>query len=76
MYEPRICVIAQFSREYGRLFGAPPLQDITNLRQVADSEEGIGQAVAARNQAHVQAIPLNGDRETCGPVNISNIALS
>ncbi len=26
---------SQFSREYSRLFGAPPLQDITSLRQVA-----------------------------------------
>jgi len=26
---------SQFSREYARLFGAPPLRDITNLRQVA-----------------------------------------
>jgi len=26
---------SQFSREYNRLFGAPPLRDITNLRQVA-----------------------------------------
>lgn len=25
----------QFSREYNRLFGAPPLRDITNLRQMA-----------------------------------------
>jgi AraC-like DNA-binding protein len=25
---------SQFSREYGRLFGAPPLRDITNLRQM------------------------------------------
>jgi AraC-like DNA-binding protein len=25
---------SQFSREYGRLFGAPPLRDITNLRQI------------------------------------------
>ena len=25
---------SQFSREYNRLFGAPPLRDITNLRQV------------------------------------------
>ena len=24
---------SQFSREYNRLFGAPPLRDITNLRQ-------------------------------------------
>jgi len=29
---------SQFSREYGRLFGAPPLRDITNLRQMANSE--------------------------------------
>jgi AraC-like DNA-binding protein len=26
---------SQFSREYARLFGAPPLRDITNLRQMA-----------------------------------------
>jgi AraC-like DNA-binding protein len=26
---------SQFSREYGRLFGAPPSRDITNLRQMA-----------------------------------------
>ena len=26
---------SQFSREYSRLFGAPPLRDITNLRQMA-----------------------------------------
>jgi AraC-like DNA-binding protein len=29
---------SQFSREYGRLFGAPPLRDITSLRQVASIE--------------------------------------
>jgi AraC-like DNA-binding protein len=29
---------SQFSREYRRLFGAPPLRDITNLRQVAVNE--------------------------------------
>jgi AraC-like DNA-binding protein len=29
---------SQFSREYGRLFGAPPLRDITSLRQLAPSE--------------------------------------
>jgi AraC-like DNA-binding protein len=29
---------SQFSREYGRLFGAPPLRDITNLRQIATLE--------------------------------------
>ena len=28
---------SQFSREYGRLFGAPPLRDITKLRQMAIS---------------------------------------
>lgn len=26
---------SQFSREYSRIFGAPPLKDITNLRQMA-----------------------------------------
>ena len=26
---------SQFTREYGRLFGMPPLRDITNLRQVS-----------------------------------------
>jgi AraC-like DNA-binding protein len=29
---------SQFSREYSRLFGAPPLRDITNLRQMAAVE--------------------------------------
>jgi AraC-like DNA-binding protein len=29
---------SQFSREYSRLFGAPPLQDITNLRQTTVNE--------------------------------------
>jgi AraC-like DNA-binding protein len=29
---------SQFSREYSRLFGAPPLRDIANLRQVAAVE--------------------------------------
>ncbi len=29
---------SQFSREYSRLFGAPPLRDITNLRQMATEE--------------------------------------
>jgi AraC-like DNA-binding protein len=29
---------SQFSREYNRLFGAPPLRDITNLRQMANTE--------------------------------------
>ncbi len=28
---------SQFSREYGRLLGAPPLRDITSLRQIAGS---------------------------------------
>ncbi|NIN63085.1 MAG: helix-turn-helix domain-containing protein, partial [Gammaproteobacteria bacterium] len=27
---------SQFSREYSRLFGAPPLRDISQLRQEAD----------------------------------------
>lgn len=29
---------SQFSREYSRLFGAPPLRDITSLRQTASAE--------------------------------------
>lgn len=29
---------SQFSREYSRLFGAPPLRDITNLRQLSPSQ--------------------------------------
>lgn len=29
---------SQFSREYNRLFGAPPLRDIINLRQMAAAE--------------------------------------
>jgi AraC-like DNA-binding protein len=36
---------SQFSREYSRLFGAPPQRDITSLRQLAISEEGISRAV-------------------------------
>jgi transcriptional regulator GlxA family with amidase domain len=31
---------SQFSREYNRLFGAPPLRDVTNLRQLAVGEMG------------------------------------
>jgi AraC-like DNA-binding protein len=31
---------SQFSREYNRLFGAPPLRDITILRQMAADESG------------------------------------
>ena len=31
---------SQFSREYNRLFGAPPLRDISNLRQMAAAERG------------------------------------
>ncbi len=31
---------SQFSREYSRLFGAPPLRDIMNLRQMAAGEMG------------------------------------
>ena len=29
---------SQFSREYSRMFGAPPLRDITGLRQIAENE--------------------------------------
>jgi AraC-like DNA-binding protein len=29
---------SQFSREYNRMYGAPPLRDITNLRQLAFGE--------------------------------------
>lgn len=29
---------SQFSREYGRLFGAPPLRDITKIRQISAAE--------------------------------------
>ncbi len=29
---------SQFSREYSRLFGAPPLRDITNLREITANE--------------------------------------
>ncbi|MDA8162184.1 MAG: AraC family transcriptional regulator [Desulfobacteraceae bacterium] len=31
---------SQFSREYSRLFGAPPLRDVTNLRQMARTDAG------------------------------------
>jgi AraC-like DNA-binding protein len=31
---------SQFSRDYGRHFGAPPLRDVTNLRQRAVAENG------------------------------------
>jgi AraC-like DNA-binding protein len=31
---------SQFSREYSRLFGTPPLRDVKNLRQMAVEEEG------------------------------------
>ena len=31
---------SQFSREYNRMFGAPPLRDITNLRQLAAGDLG------------------------------------
>jgi len=38
---------SQFSREYSRLFGAPPLRDITYLRQIAETENTGEIAVAA-----------------------------
>jgi AraC-like DNA-binding protein len=33
---------SQFSREYNRFFGAPPLRDITSLRQKADNARAYG----------------------------------
>ncbi len=36
---------SQFSREYSRLFGAPPLRDIMNLRQTANDEDVAEQTV-------------------------------
>ncbi|HYA86130.1 MAG TPA: AraC family transcriptional regulator [Nitrospirota bacterium] len=38
---------SQFSREYSRLFGAPPLRDITYLRQIGETENTGEIAVAA-----------------------------
>ncbi|WP_236014955.1 AraC family transcriptional regulator [Geomonas anaerohicana] len=35
---------SQFSREYNRLFGAPPLRDITRLRQLAVAQQPTSQA--------------------------------
>lgn len=29
---------SQFSREYRRMFGAPPLRDVTNLRQLTPGQ--------------------------------------
>ncbi len=37
---------SQFSREYSRMFGAPPLRDITSLREMADSGRYETEAVA------------------------------
>ena len=37
---------SQFSREYSRLFGAPPLRDIVSLRQMADARMIEEEAVA------------------------------
>ncbi len=31
---------SQFSREYSRMFGAPPLRDVSNLRQMATADVG------------------------------------
>jgi AraC-like DNA-binding protein len=36
---------SQFSREYSRLFGAPPLRDIASLRQMTGTER-VEEAVA------------------------------
>ena len=38
--------LLQFRREHSRLFGGPPLRDIMNLRQMANSEEGMVQVIA------------------------------
>jgi len=32
---------SQFSREYNRMFGAPPLRDITNLRNMASANDAV-----------------------------------
>jgi AraC-like DNA-binding protein len=31
---------SQFNREYNRMFGAPPLRDVTNLRQMSAGDRG------------------------------------
>jgi len=38
---------SQFSREYSRLFGAPPLRDVTNLRLMTNSERTLEQVTIA-----------------------------
>lgn len=37
---------SQFSREYSRLFGAPPLRDITKLKQIATGEYAVSATIA------------------------------
>jgi AraC-like DNA-binding protein len=37
---------SQFRREYSRLFGAPPLRDITDLRQQAAGSEATGKRIS------------------------------
>lgn len=38
---------SQFSREYSRLFGAPPRRDIENLRRLAETSGGVARAHSA-----------------------------
>ena len=41
---------SQFSREYSRLFGKPPLRDITSLRQLAAGERGLGVKIGGQGR--------------------------
>jgi AraC-like DNA-binding protein len=57
---------SQFSREYSRLFGAPPLRDITNLRRTAAGERGQdfhAAAVAVRTPRTGGAVDMRTDKE-------------
>jgi len=47
---------SQFSREYNRLFGAPPLRDVAGLRQLAAGERG---RAVTEGEGRRSAPPLN-----------------